>query len=145
MTRGLISGLIAMAVALPLTFAPATLSYAGSQRFGHETLACDNPHVLSRISSKFRHQAREVHHNSGLSIAAYDRVHEHRYLDENERRPIARRYCMATATLSDGRERSVWYLIERGMGFASIGTNVEFCVSGFDRWNVYNNACRVLR
>ena len=31
------------------------------------------------------------------------------------------------------------------MGFASIGDGVEFCVSGFDRWNVYNSGCRVLR
>ena len=35
--------------------------------------------------------------------------------------------------------------IEEGMGFASIGDNVEFCVSGFDRWMVYNGRCRVLR
>ena len=28
--------------------------------------------------------------------------------------------------------------------FASIGDNVEFCVSGFDRWMVYNGRCRVL-
>ena len=47
--------------------------------------------------------------------------------------------------LSDGRKRSLWYLIEYGMGLASIGDNVEFCVSGFDRWLVYNGGCRVLR
>ena len=31
------------------------------------------------------------------------------------------------------------------MGFVGIGDNVEFCVSGFDRWMVYNGRCRVLR
>jgi hypothetical protein len=31
------------------------------------------------------------------------------------------------------------------MGFAGMGDNVEFCVSGFDRWYVYNGRCRVLR
>jgi capsid protein len=46
---------------------------------------------------------------------------------------------------SDGADRDIWYLIEEGMGFASIGDNVEFCVSGFDRWYVYNGRCRVLR
>jgi hypothetical protein len=36
-------------------------------------------------------------------------------------------------------------VVERGMGLASVGDNVEFCVSGFDRWNVYDNGCRILR
>ena len=71
-------------------------------------------------------------------------------------RPIARRYCGATVELSDGRRRDIWYLIEERMGFATLldgfhlanetrGSNVEFCVAGFDRWMVYNGACRVLR
>ena len=59
--------------------------------------------------------------------------------------PIGRRYCGATVALSDGHDRDIWYLIEEGQGFASIGDNVEFCVSGFDRWMVYNGRCRVLR
>ena len=63
----------------------------------------------------------------------------------SEDRPIGRRYCGATVILSDGHDRDIWYLIEEGMGFASIGDNVEFCVSGFDRWYVYNGRCRVLR
>jgi AcrR family transcriptional regulator len=60
-------------------------------------------------------------------------------------RPIERRYCHATARLTDGQDRQIWYLIEYGRGFVGIGDNVEFCVQGFDRWNVYNAACRVLR
>ena len=55
--------------------------------------------------------------------------------------PIAAR----TVILSDGDARDIWYLIEEGQGYASIGDNVEFCVSGFDRWYVYNGRCRVLR
>ncbi len=32
------------------------------------------------------------------------------------------------------------------MGFAGIfGDSVEFCLSGLDRWNVYDSYCRVLR
>jgi hypothetical protein len=41
--------------------------------------------------------------------------------------------------------RDIWYLIEIPMGFAGVGSNVEFCVAGFDRWNVYGGGCRVLR
>jgi capsid protein len=58
---------------------------------------------------------------------------------------IGRRYCGATVVLSDGSKRDLWYLIESRMGFVAANQNVEFCVSGFDRWFVYNGRCRVLR
>ncbi len=145
MSRPFLAGFLSCALALPLLAVPTLPAHAGWLHSDREALACDDASVLNRISSKFRTQAREVHHYKSLAISAYDRVHEHRYLDKRENRPIARRYCGATVTLSDGRERTLWYLIERGVGFASIGDNVEFCLSGFDRWNVYNNACRILR
>ena len=108
--------------------------------------ACENAGVLSRISSGFSHQVRNVPHLPNVAISEFRKVHEHRYLPYREDRPIARRYCGATALLSDGRKRNVWYMIEEGQGLAgAFGDNVEFCVSGFDRWFVYNGHCRVLR
>jgi hypothetical protein len=86
-----------------------------------------------------------VPHLPDVGIVDFQRIHEHRYLPYGEDQPIARRYCGATAQLSDGGSRTIWYLIEDGMGLAGIGDNVEFCVSGFDRWMVYNGRCRVLR
>ena len=80
-----------------------------------------------------------------VRITDFQGIHERRYLPAEEDHPIGRRYCGATVILSDGQGRDIWYLIEEGQGFASIGNNVEFCVSGFDRWYVYNGACRVLR
>lgn len=106
---------------------------------------CGHHRVLGLITKRFRHQVRNVPNLPDVAIVDFSRIYEQRFLHETEDRPIARRYCGATAHLSDGRERSVWYLVEYGMGFASIGDNVEFCVSGFDRWNVYNGHCRVLR
>ena len=108
---------------------------------------CTDAKMLKKIMARFAHQAREVHHREDLHIADIIDIHEHRYRpqDVHKARPIARRYCHGTALLSDGRHRNIWYLIEGGVGFASIGSNVEFCVSGFDRWNVYNAACRILR
>lgn len=131
---------LALATTLIVATSPA-------QAFGwnKELRACDNPHVLKRIVSRFRYQVRHVPHLPDVKITSLDRIHQHRFIPAGEKRPIARRYCMATATLSDGRHRSVWYLIESDMGFASVGSGVEFCVSGFDRWNVYNNSCRILR
>ena len=107
---------------------------------------CGNDRVLSRITHRFRHQVRHVPHLPQVDIVDFYRVKERRYLPQAKpRQPIERRYCHAKAALSDGRSRDVWYLIERPMGFAGIGSNVEFCVSGFDRWHVYGGRCRSLQ
>ncbi|WP_137933798.1 hypothetical protein [Mesorhizobium comanense] len=106
---------------------------------------CGQPWVLSKITHRFSYQVHHVPHLPDVQITDFRRIHQHRYLPANDTWPIGRRYCGATVSLSDGRDRTIWYLIEEGQGFASIGDNVEFCVSGFDRWMVYNGRCRVLR
>ncbi|HEY5819786.1 MAG TPA: hypothetical protein VIU14_15580 [Mesorhizobium sp.] len=117
---------------------------------------CSQSWVLSSITNRFRYQVEHVPNLKDVRIEQFDRVHEHRYIPAGEDRPIARRYCGATVTLSDGDYREIWYLIETGQGFATLNNgllpsrlvapdNVEFCVAGFDRWLVYNGACRVLR
>ena len=98
------------------------------------------------IQHRFRHQVRHVPNLPDVAIVDFQSIYEKRYLPAQEDRPIGRRYCAAKAMLSDGYSRDVWYLVEEGQGFASIGDNVEFCVAGFDRWHVYNSPwCRVLR
>ena len=118
---------------------------AGSLLSNLEARACEDPYILAKIRDRFRHQTRNVPHLPDVDITDFRGIHEHRYLPYAEEWPIARRYCGATAALSDGSDRTIWYLIEDGMGFVGIGDNVEFCVSGFDRWMVYNGHCRVLR
>jgi len=110
-----------------------------------ESRACDDPGILHRIEARFRHQVGNVPNLPDVAIVEFNRIHEHRYLPFSDERPIAKRYCGATASLSDGNRREVWYLIEDRMGFVGVGDGVEFCVSGFDRWHVYNGHCRVLR
>ena len=63
----------------------------------------------------------------------------------DETRPIQREYCRATAITTDGEKRALWYLIERGFGFAGIGSNIEFCLSGLDPWYVYGAQCASVR
>ena len=106
---------------------------------------CSDPHILSKIRSRFDYQVKHVPHLPDVAIEGFSRVHQHRYYPVKTHHPIARRYCGARAQLSDGRSRYVWYLIENPMGYAGIGNNVEFCVTGFDRWHVYNGRCRVLQ
>lgn len=105
---------------------------------------CANDKVLSRISHRFDYQVRNVPNLPQVGIADFYRISETRHLERRPDRPIERRYCKATAALSNGAERTIWYLIERPMGFAGFGSNVEFCVSGFDRWHVYGGRCRAL-
>jgi capsid protein len=107
---------------------------------------CRNGEVLRAVASGFSHQVRHVPHLPDVAIRDFQNIGVQRYEPQSEDRPIARLYCRADAMLSDGHVRRIWYLIEEGVGFASIGDNVEFCVEGFDRWYVYNSPwCRVLR
>ena len=107
--------------------------------------ACAERWVLGTITSRFRHQVHNVPNLPNVAITDFQNIHENRYLPAQQDHPIGRTYCGATVILSDGDSRDIWYLIEEGQGYASIGNNVEFCVSGFDRWYVYDGACRVVR
>lgn len=139
---------IAAALALSLSvLAPGPAVSADLIRGVHayDPGVCGNERVLGTIGRRFDHQVRHVPNLPLVGIAAFYQVRENRYLPAMEDRPIDRRYCQATVALTDGHQRDVWYLIEIPMGFAGIGSNVEFCVAGFDRWNVYGGGCRVLR
>ena len=136
---------LALWTALAAGLVSTAPAHAWGWNLNHEPRLCDDPHILGRIESKFRYQVRHVPHLPDVEITAFHRIHERRYIPFDEQHPIARRYCAASAMLSDGRKRAIFYLIEDRMGFAGVGDNVEFCVPGFDRWFVYNGRCRVLR
>ena len=143
-TRTILAALISLGSALSVS----TSGYAADLPGAYivDSGVCAESWVLRKITDRFRHQVRNVPHLPNVAITDFQRIYERRYLPSlGEERPIGRRYCGATVILSDGYGRDIWYLIEEGMGFASIGDNVEFCVSGFDRWNVYDGHCRVLR
>jgi capsid protein len=112
---------------------------------GHYSDECAQSRHLSRITSRFAYQVKNVPDLPDVSIMEFRDLREQRYLPEDEDHQISRRYCAGTVVLSDGHAREIWYLIEGRMGFVGIGDNVEFCVSGFDRWYVYNGGCRVLQ
>ncbi len=141
-----VNTVVAAALALS-SLAMPSVTYAADylEPSGNDFGVCANRHFLNRISSRFDHQVHNVPELPDVSILDFQNIHETRYIPESDIWPIARRYCGATAILSDGQSREIWYLIESRMGYAGIGDNVEFCVAGFDRWYVYNGACRVLR
>jgi hypothetical protein len=105
--------------------------------------ACDDGSVLARVTEKFGYQDAHIAHQ-GLSIAGIDHVHE--YNPTLERGLVTRRYCRATAWLSNGHKTQVAYLIEGpALATFSIGWHVESCVVGHDPWRVYDAGCRSLR
>jgi hypothetical protein len=107
---------------------------------------CGQPWVLRAIMLRFHHQVTHVPNLPNVAITNFYGIQQHRYLPAYyDLWPVGRSYCKATVALTDGYSRDIWYLIEEGQGYASIGNNVEFCVAGFDRWFVYNGLCRVLR
>jgi len=105
---------------------------------------CAQPGYLSTIAKRFQ-RYDPAYYQTGLSIVHFGHARTTRYEPETETFLIPRLYCQVPAVMSDGRERTVFYLIEYGVGFSSIGDNLEFCISGLDRWHVYGSHCHSVR
>jgi hypothetical protein len=99
--------------------------------------------ALGSVSSKFA-EKESTFWNSTLQITGYDRVHEIAFRPWQSDN-IPRRYCAATAMISDGKPRPVYFSIIEDGGFAGFSSGVEFCVVGLDRNWAYNPACRAAR
>ncbi|MDZ5696315.1 hypothetical protein [Chelativorans sp. M5D2P16] len=135
----LATSLATVAPQLPAQAADTVAVYA------QEDSICGHGSVQSAVRNGFHYQVRHVPHLPDVGIVDLYNARLTRYEPATFNNPIERRYCAATVRLTDGQDRPVWYLIEYGQGLAGLGDNVEFCVLGFDRWNVYNAECSVLR
>jgi capsid protein len=142
-TRPVLAALLSLASAVGATPSVRAADLGGYVE--SDSGMCGKNWVLRRITHRFAYQVRDVPNLPLVAITDFQNIHENRYLPAQEDRPIGRTYCGARVILSDGDARPIWYLIEEGQGYAGIGDNVEFCVSGFDRWYVYNGRCRVLQ
>lgn len=106
---------------------------------------CSNQSILKRVTSGFTYQNRHIPALPRNNINAVSNIVLKRYEPAKHKPQITRTYCQATAHLNNNEQRQVYYMIEDGQGFASIGRNVEFCVEGYDIWHVYDAKCRVLK
>jgi hypothetical protein len=98
---------------------------------------------LGTIVSRFAEKESQFW-NSNLQILGFERVRQTAY------RPwasgtIPRRFCSATALVSDGRKHQVSYWIGEDTGFIGATWGVEWCVAGLDRNWAYNPACKMAR
>lgn len=124
-----------------------TISATPANAFGiRNDAACDNPAVLRAITKRFAINDRNVI-KRGLAIEDYYDVHLDRFVaaGELEGTKIDRRFCRGKVAMNDGRSRTIWYMIELGQGFAGMGANVEYCISGLDPWHIYGAYCRSVR
>ncbi|MEK1887712.1 MAG: hypothetical protein AAAB35_09110 [Phyllobacterium sp.] len=141
-----VSPLLAVGFAVSVVLSSGISARAADYVEGGYDDTCGQAGVLNRIVNRFAYQVRHVPNLPQVGIHNFSDVRLTRY--EPSREPelaaVARHYCKATAHLTDGGQRPVWYVVEDGMGFVGIGNNVEFCVLGFDRWHVYDGQCRTL-
>lgn len=107
---------------------------------------CSHQHVLSRANYHFIYQVRHVPALPHVQIKSFSNIMQTRYEPAASRYNITRHYCTAIAHMDNGTSYPVAYVISENQGFAGFGAmNVDFCVDGFDRWRVHDNACRSLR
>jgi len=104
---------------------------------------CSDTGVLDRIIDRFAWAERNTWRRGFIIEALHNpRPSGHPYTEPGI---IERSYCMADSVMTDGQFRTVYYAIEYGVGFASIGDYVDFCVLGLDPWHVHDGACRTVR
>lgn len=111
---------------------------------GGDFRSCGEQKILDYMARRFVWTDEHVLQR-GLRIEDITHAHENKYRPANDTHLVGRRYCHATAWMNDGSKRTMWYLIEEGMGFAGVRDNVEFCISGLDPWHVYGAWCRSVR
>ena len=127
---------------LALMLAAAGASLAGSASAAQFPFCHDVP-VEHRIIRDFN-WAENKTWQRGFTLVRLDRMHEHRTVSMINS-PVTRRYCNATAILSNGQQRQIWYMIEDIGGFVGKNWDVTHCVAGLDPWRNHDGYCRTMR
>jgi hypothetical protein len=108
-------------------------------RYDQVVPACET--ALGKISSRFA-QKEGRYWNSSLQIVSFEYVREIAF-QPWAAHSIPRRYCSATAYISDGSKRTVRYSIGEDTGMIGSTWGVTWCVVGLDRNWAYNPNCRM--
>ena len=104
---------------------------------------CEEPFPLGQIQRRFAEKEGKFW-ESRLEIVGFEKVREVAF------RPwvadaIPRRFCSATAVVSDGKKRPIYYSIAEDTGIIGATWGVEWCVVGLDRNWAYNPSCKMAR
>jgi hypothetical protein len=112
-------------------------------RYDGNVPACDEHGPLDKIVARFRSKEYDFW-NSALEIVGFESIRE------IAREPwssgtIPRRFCTASAVISDGKRHQINYSIIEDAGMMGVSYGVEWCVVGLDRNWAYNPSCRWAR
>jgi hypothetical protein len=158
--------LLAGAVALS---GPAAADWFGGgkpQPVEKRVPACDDTAVQAKLVHSIASADPRYY---GVTVKELKHIEQSALVD-NQDSPLARRYCTArlvvdplAANLPQGKappknvlfgdepaptqphERFAYYMVEEKAGFVGISWNVEVCISGLDRWRVYDGQCETVR
>ena len=109
---------------------------------GDETVpACDAPNVV-RAAFRFANRAEPAYRIP--RVVELTPVREVRQTVFSPS-PLARRYCLASASLDNGDHVTAHYFVEEDSGFVGLSWSVYVCLTGYDEWRVYDGRCRVAR
>ncbi|HVL73898.1 MAG TPA: hypothetical protein VM434_18660 [Beijerinckiaceae bacterium] len=104
---------------------------------------CDDTLVLAEITTRFAEREARFW-NSALRLLAYENIRPTAWrpwrLDH-----IPRRFCQATAHVSDGRKRTLFYTVQEDLGTIGSSWGVDWCVVGIDRHWDHAPWCRMAR
>lgn len=115
--------------------------YMSGQRYDGLLPACSA--ALDTIAYRFA-QKESRFWGSPLQIVGFERVREGAYSPWAPG-TIPRRFCRATALVSDGRRHAVYFWIGEDTGIIGASWGVEWCVVGLDRNWAYNPSCKMAR
>jgi hypothetical protein len=104
---------------------------------------CTGANALARIRHIFAWADRnQWHRDVVISQIGNPRPSGHPYAEPGL---VKRDYCMADAVMTDGTSRPVYYVVEHGLGFVGLGSDIDFCVPGLDPWHIHDGDCRTVR
>ena len=104
---------------------------------------CTSARALSRIKHIFAWADRnQWHRGFVISEIGNPRPSGHPYAEPGL---VKRDYCVADSVMTDGTAWPVYYVVEHGLGFAGIGSDIDFCVPGLDPWHIHDGDCRTVR
>ena len=135
--------LLLFALTVFLTTALTPAEAPGASDATADIRACADARMLTRITERFAWAERKTWRRGYLIASIEDS--RLRYTAFKGPSMIRHRHCRATALMTNGARRTLFYTISAGMGLASIGDSVDYCLAGLDPWRVHGAACRSLR
>jgi hypothetical protein len=145
---GVFPSILALVVtAVSLSWAPparaATIFekefWLSGPRYSAKVPLCEERGPLDMIRRRFGTKEGKFW-NSDLRLVGFEQIQEVAWQPWAPG-TIPRRFCSASALISDGVRRPMYYSITEDAGMIGVSYGVEFCVVGLDREWSYQPAC----